>query len=873
MSITLKVSFKRCKELIVCLSMILNHKADSQTFTPVTYLHNIFHQYSGGGYGGGVSFCDFDNDGKDDLTFANKSGAPSLYRNTGTTFVEVFAGIQNNHDVKQINWIDYDNDGDRDLFYCNVKGPFKLYNNDGNMNLTDVSVAAGFPVTDYETYGNSWADYDRDGDLDIYISNYNGIGFGDPTIQNFLYNNNGNGTFTDVTSIAGVGNGVNYSFQAIWLDYNHDLWPDLFVVNDRYNSSNYLYQNNADGTFTDVTISAGLNDYILAMGLTSSDYDHDGDMDIYITNGTDGNLLKRNNGNLTYSNAAGPSGAALNLFCWGDNFVDYDNDTWDDLFVCSTPFMSNNGQNRLLKNTNGVFNNVTSQSGMQSELAWSYSNAVGDLDQDGFPDLVVLNGHPNFSSLWHNNLILNNWMTVDLKGINSNIDGISSWIYCYVGGQKLIKYTHCGESYLGQNSHSEFFGMSTHIQADSIQVLWPSGIVDTWYNIPVNQHLKLIEGEGRKAFVQTQDDLEICAGETLNLDVGQWSEFNWSNGASNNVIAITSSGLYHCVVTDEFGNEFVTDTISILVNPNPLVNHESITPNCFNHSDGSITVIAATENEAEFAEVSWPELGQTGHFLQGLSAGNYGYEVITTTNCISFGNVALEQPTEFISNLETTSVSCFGFNDGSGILQLFGGTLPYSIDWNLFNPDSLTAGEYSITAIDSNGCSITQEFVITQPEELFLDILVTPEVIGNQTGSANINIFGGAMPYSIEWSNGVENLTSLNGLNAGFYSVSIVDAFGCDDSLDFEIELVNSIETIYLEEIKLFPNPAKDMLYINTGNHTSRYEIYDYSGRIVQSGKLTSKTAFIQIDNLSAGSYVILIANSEAIFHTSFIIN
>lgn len=861
------------KLLAVISCMTLIYDSTAQTFSSVAYFHNIFHQYSGGEYGGGVSFCDFDNDGLDDLTFANKGGPPSLYKNTGTTFIQLNPMIQNNHDVKQLNWVDYDNDGDRDLFYCNLKGPYKLYNNDGNMNLTDVSVAAGFPVTDYETYGNSWSDYDRDGDLDVYISNYNGIGFGDPTIGNFLYRNNGNGTFTDVTAEAGVGNGVNYTFQGIWMDYNNDLWPDLFVVNDRYNSRNFLYQNNGNGTFTDVTFSAALADYIFAMGVSTSDYDHDGDLDFYITNGTDGNHLKRNEGNLTYTNQATATGSVLNLFCWGAQFTDYDNDTWDDLFVCSTPFMATNGQNRLLHNDGGVFSNATPQSGIHTELAWSYSNAVGDIDSDGYADLVVLNGYSNYSSLWLNNQSGNNWMTVDLKGTVSNIDGISSWIHCYAGGKMFPKFTMNGEGYISQNSHREFFGMGTYTQVDSLRVLWPSGIVDTWYNIPVNQHLKLVEGEGRKAVLSTSGNIELCNGESILLDAGEWTGYQWNNSLQTSQISTSSQGIYYSLVEDEFGNNFYTDSLILTLNPIPQ--YELITdhPDCFGDQNGSVMIIPSELNEAAFAEVSWPDQLMVGDVLNDLSTGSYPFKIQSDKNCLNTGIADIIEPDEFLFTHIQGDVRCFGENSGFFNTELFGGTPPYFIDWNSINPDSLYAGDYTIHMSDSNGCSVSHQFTIEQPEALLSDIEITNAIEGIQPGSAAIVIGGGTQPYSITWSNGEENTQQIGDLDAGNYSVSVIDANQCTNTIEFEIETIIKVEDHTINGWQIYPNPADDYILSDFNAPDAGYQIIDCSGKMVLAGKLRSSPTRIETTTLAPGYYIIRVMDAGSSQCAGFIKN
>ena len=147
--------------------------------------------------------------------------------------------------------MDYDNDGDNDLFITATNGLARLLNNDGLFNFTDVSIAAGLSGFNTNNFGVSFGDYDRDGHLDFYLARYSMTGnVNDPNQTNALYKNNGDGTFTNVTAAAGVGNGIQPSFMGVWIDVDHNSWPDLYVINDRVLWGNALYLNNGDGTFT-----------------------------------------------------------------------------------------------------------------------------------------------------------------------------------------------------------------------------------------------------------------------------------------------------------------------------------------------------------------------------------------------------------------------------------------------------------------------------------------------------------------------------------------------------------------------------------------------------------------------------------------------
>ncbi len=470
------------------------------TFTDVAPSMGIDRTYIGAFFGVGVSFCDFNNDGLDDLTFSSQNGQKiSIFRNDGNGFTDITfeLEIDESSESKGVLWADYDNDGDKDLFISTHLTSNRLYRNDGDYTFVDVTESAGISTQPWFSVAGSWADYNNDGWLDLYVINYSDEG-GTPKSPNWLYENQGDGTFLDVAAAAGVNDSLKHPLAVAFFDYNNDGWQDLYVANDKY-EGNDLFKNNGDGTFTDVSEASGANVIMHCMGIAIGDYDNNNYLDLYVTNIEDGNGLLRNNGDGTFTDMTEPLEMAVNRICWGTNFFDFDNDADLDLYVCTSGGVPDN-YNVLFENNGDATFTRTTGNGLAEETSVSFSSAIGDFNDDGFCDIAVGNWTP--FSLWQNNAPgstagagSNNWVKLELEGTSSNRDGVGSLIEIWRDGEKFIRSTHCGFSFMAQSSDEQTIGIGATMVIDSIIVRWPSGIVDVFEEVYRNQKLKIVEGQ------------------------------------------------------------------------------------------------------------------------------------------------------------------------------------------------------------------------------------------------------------------------------------------------------------------------------------------------------------------------------------------
>lgn len=448
-------------------------------------------------FGTGMSSADFNRDGLEDLTFANTSGLVEAFVQLPGGGFEPMHAFPGTGSPQGVAWFDADGDDDLDLLVTRRFGFMELFIRDGDEMLESASTR-GIPMSDaWEPRGVAIADYDEDGDLDIYVCMYHDGSTG--SSENLLLQNDGTGHFTDVTAVAGVGNGLQHTFQAVWFDYDGDGDLDLWVINDRTIFTNALYANQGDGTFTDVAPQVGADQAIFSMTATVGDPDNDGDFELFCTN-VENNpniyLDRTPNGYMSVGPVVGLDGSR---YSWGGCWVDADGDMWSDLMVATYRYPNSLPyDNYFYRNVNGGV-----QYEDQTSIAWPneqtqlYCLAACDVNGDLAPDVV------GFGNMPFVQVLVNVWdafseaggrLAVQLCGTASNRWAIGAEVRVHAGGVTQMKSVTCGSDFMTQQSWRMFFGVGSAAVVDSIVVSWPSGVEETWFDLAVGSDLRLVEG-------------------------------------------------------------------------------------------------------------------------------------------------------------------------------------------------------------------------------------------------------------------------------------------------------------------------------------------------------------------------------------------
>ena len=527
------------------LILMLTGTVASAQLVDVSNVLNLQTEHFGGYLGAGVSFADFNGDFIDDLSFADFEGNLYFFAGTGEGFESVDLALPDYpQEAKMILWGDIDNDGDQDLLVTYRLAANRLYLNNGDDSFTDISLTSGINQSNRKSFGACFGDYDKDGLLDLYITNYTGEI--DPAPYNELYHNLGGGIFEDVTFDSDVGQLGLQSFQGMWVDFNEDDLLDLHVIRDRTVFDNLYYEQQADNSinpFLEVGQSMGLDLMINCMSGTVADFDHDGDQDVYLTAfDTDGNWLMVNDGgvfdivNLVTMTIPNDS-VQVDAICWAANWLDIDNNGWEDLHVTTgySDYTDYPGildvypdePDRLFYNTAGGFTDAAES--FSNDNILSFATVAGDFNYDGFPDLVshrvgefaqVLQSTPND----------HHWLKLWLQGTESNRDGVGAKIHLWNQGNLQYHMHFAGENYLGQNSSWEHFGLAELTEVDSIIIAWPSGIFNKLYDISADQHLVVIEGGDFEA-LWSDSCLDECLGCTYPLACNFDADANLDDGS------------------------------------------------------------------------------------------------------------------------------------------------------------------------------------------------------------------------------------------------------------------------------------------------------------------------------------------------------
>lgn len=771
--------------LILCCTLLVSRVTLGQTFTDVAQALSIQPNINTmDNYGASVSFYDFNQDGLDDLTFAQENDSILFYQNNGNGFDQIASFAYGDGQVKQVSWIDIDNDHDMDLFISVYNGTSRLLINDGNFNFTDNSTVAGLPTSNTENYGASFADFNNDGYLDFYLANYvYGYAANDYEHYNRLYKNNGDGTFSNVTLSAGVGDSIKTTFQGLWFDWNQDGWIDLYVINDRYPFENKLFRNNGDETFTDVTAGSGLEfPGGNPMTITIDDFNNDSYPDIYTTNVGNGNPTQFfvNNGDGTFSEQSQSLGTQMDIYTWGALWIDYDNDTWQDLYVATghpSSFFSQT-KSAFFQNQAGQYFTQNDNMFLGDLMGASFSVAKGDIDNDGYYDIVSFNDDNEDPFLWQNSGGNNNYVKITLEGTASNYNAIGSQIQVFANGTCYSKYTYSVENYIAQNSQHIIFGLGQASIIDSLKVLYPGGHLDKYYNVQVNTHHYLKEGETTSTSIQVIGDSLFCSNVDAELYIDTQDSINWNTGATTNDLFISNSGTYYAYVILP-GYSYSTDTVYIGFSTVPQIIESTEGVSCHGFSDGSAELFINAALDSTDYSVSWSD-GSNGLNQNNLSSGIYEYYYEDIYGCADTGEVVIESPFP-LSIIANTSSETNG-NDGVINLLANGGTPPYEYLFNgspLLPPyENLSAGNYGISIVDQEGCSldtiISVGSVLSLENSIDDDFLVGPNpLISNEI---NITTPNGLEKIEIRLYEQVGKLIyqqHFNSWDAGTHSIEL----------------------------------------------------------------------------------------------------
>ncbi|MGC1413983.1 MAG: CRTAC1 family protein [Candidatus Acidiferrum sp.] len=500
--------------------------------------------------GCGCAFIDYDNDGWMDIFLlcgTRLEGAPPeatnrLYKNNrdGT-----FTDVTEKAGLHSVGWAcgvcigDFNNDGFEDIF-CTYFGQNILYRNNGDGTFTDVTKSAGL-LNEQPRWGAgcSFLDYNRDGHLDLFVSNYVRFSFehapvpgantncnwkgipvecgprGLPTGHHSLYRNNGDGTFTDVSQESGIAQATKcYGMTVVAADLDEDGWPDIYVACD--STPSLLFMNNHDGTFREEGVVRGValsddGEEQAGMGVGVGDYDLDGHLDLFKTHfADDANVLYHNDGKGNFDDVTRTSrvGVETRYICWGAGIVDLDNDGYPDLFMVTgnvypevgekLPQYPNKTPRAVFRNLgNGTFEELMEAAGPGVAAAHcSRGCAFGDFDNDGDIDMVIINLNENPSLLRNDIRGKQNWIKVKLEGVKSNRSAIGARVLAHYGGKTQAQSVLSQSSFYSCNDSRLHFGLGKYTSA-TVEVHWPSGLVEWFKELPSNELVTLKEGGGR----------------------------------------------------------------------------------------------------------------------------------------------------------------------------------------------------------------------------------------------------------------------------------------------------------------------------------------------------------------------------------------
>ncbi len=725
-------------------------------------------QHSAENFGNGLSFYDFDEDGWDDLTIPTDLDSIFFFRNSNGNLVKL-PSLYAPGEVRQITWLDYDNDDDLDIFCTFHDNGIRMYANDGNFNFTDVTAAAGFDVSQFHAYGVSAADPDEDGDLDLYVAVYWLPTTLNP-IPNLYYENQGNGTFIEKAGLLNIDNGVSSSFQGVWFDMNNDNKMDLHVVNDRHTFDDEMYVNMGGNTYQAQAPSLGIaNEGHFPMCLSVSDYNNDGYQDVFKSDAGNGNVwngvvqdykLYRNNGGTSFTDVAAAVGVNHPAFAWTGLWVDYNNDSYEDLYVAtsfidtlsdpalSSVFFENNQGINFSNATDSIIGNITKN---------SYAAVKGDLNRDGFYDIVVLNSG-SASNILVNGRNDNKYIRITTIGTDGNRMAIGALIKVYANNTCQSQTIFCGNGLCAQDSQHKIFGIGSATIVDSVIVTFPNGDVAKRFNLlPETDHIIRQKTTVQIPIVTGNTYNQFCTGDSISIGVSGLHNYLWNTGDTTSSIVVDSTGIYSFTAENAIGDT-IFESYDLLLTFHDNIPHQTVITDalCGIGSFGSAEVIPT--NPSSIDSIVWSD-GTNGAIINNVLPGPYDYHLYSIYGCVDSGNVMINAQAPFTSQYFTTA--CTDLVGGTVQFYNWGGNPPFTYTFNATVVsdfiDNLLPGTYEVIIEDAAGCTDTVSFEIPDATTAAL----------NENSNSHVNI-----------SYQEANLTICGVEQKGNYDVQIINGLG-----------------------------------------------------------------------------------------------
>ncbi len=887
------------------------------------------------------AFTDYDNDGYTDLLLVNYAtdGLNQLYHNDGDgTFTKVTSGNPIVTDIAPSTsgvWGDYDNDGDMDLYVSNNIGYNNfLYRNEGNGNFTSV---LNDPIVSYNGYshGASWADYDNDGFLDMFVADYF------PTRFNNLYHNNGDGTFEEVTN-SPIVIGASFSVSAAWGDYDNDGDQDLFVPNTN-DENNFLYQNDGNGNFTQITSGDIVNDGGKSVGASWGDFDNDLDLDLFVANsGGQNNFLYVNNGDGTFTKNTTNTISTAGGNSHGSSWADYDNDGDLDLVVSNDA-----DENNFLYSNNGdgtfseIGNSITQDAGKSFGVAWA------DVDNDFDLDLFVAN-HDNEENFLYTNErgkcaskacltfvgTNTNYNAIGTKiKVLATIDGVQKWQM-----RELTSLTGGGIG--GQNDMKTLIGLGNANGIDSMIVEWSSGVVQAFGPTQADTCLVITEQDGSKLCGRVYND------KNLNC-----TQDNGEDGIPN--VAVTVAPGNRQVFTDENGDyafnlapgtytvtqvenntwktacDTVSHTVNVIGIGNEYCGHNFADTAACQSPDLNVG-LATTSLRVGFESLYALTFGNNGTepATNAIVKANFDEDIIVLSSSLPWDTKVGNEYTWNIGTLEIGQEFTIYIEDSISATAVIGENLTViatiecnEIDCNATD-DIATDISEAVGAIDPNDILVSPEGFIANDQVLTYKIrfqnigndlvnrVVLRDELPENLDLSTIVRGAASHPYqfriegerTIVWEFDNINLpdsTSNEPESHGFATFRIQPKAELPDGSEIPnkaaiffdnsapivtntvINIIGEPGDIKPGEMSIFPNPMKDFTVVRilprqeglNEEEISSIEIFTGVGKRVMSlNNLTGTRVTIERKELPAGYYIVKATSNKGVFYVGKLI-